>query len=95
MPYFCENGSSVFNGDNMSLYEGLWERNKKRKTGIASWLLVLSTLITVGWHKERCALRYIATGKAKMRLKIVIRDKKWIPYKGCLKTFELLSLAKI
>lgn len=40
------------------------------------------------------ALRYIATGKAKMRLKIAIRDKEWIPYKGCLKRFELLSLAK-
>lgn len=78
----------------MSLYEGLWERNEKRKREIASWLLVLNTLIAVGWHKERCALRYIATGKAKMRLKRVIRDKEWIPYKGCLKRFELLSLAK-
>lgn len=66
----------------------------KKKTGIASWLLILNKLITVGWHKERCALRYIATGKAKMRLKRVIRDKEWIPCKGCLKRFELFSLAK-
>lgn len=94
MPQFCENGSLVFNRDHMSLYEGLWERNEKRKREIASWLWVLNTLIAVGWHKERCALRYIATGKAKMRLKRVIRDKEWIPYKGCLKRFELLSLAK-
>lgn len=67
---------------------------KRGKTGIGSWLLVLNTLITVGCHRERCALRYIATGKAKMRLEIVIRDKEWVPYKGCLKRFELLSLAK-
>lgn len=67
---------------------------KKENRGIASWLLVLNTLFTVGWHKERCALRYIATGKAKMRLKRVIRDKEWIPYKGCLKRFELFHLAK-
>lgn len=47
---------------------------KKENRRIAS--LVLNTLITVGWHKERWTLRYIATGKAKMRLKRVIRDKK-------------------
>lgn len=73
---------------------GFGKGMKKENRAIASWLLVLNTLIAVGWHKERCALRYIATGKAKMRLKRVIRDQEWIPYKGCLKRFELLSLAK-
>lgn len=66
------------------------ELEKENRGVVESWLLVLNTLITVGWHKERCALRYTA----KMRLKRVIRDEKWIPYKGCLKRFELLSLAK-
>lgn len=73
---------------------GFGERNKEENRGIASWLSVLSMPIAVILHKARWTLRYSATGKARRRLRRMIRDKEWIPYKGCLKRFEPFSLAE-
>lgn len=73
---------------------GFGERSKEENR-VAAQLSVLSMLITVVLCEGRWPLRYKATRKAKNRLRRMIRDKKLISYKGCLKRFEPLSLAKM
>lgn len=73
---------------------GFGEGNKEGNRGIASWLSVHSTMITVVLHEGRWTLRCSASGKAKKRLRRMVRDKEWILYKGCLKRFEPFSLTK-
>lgn len=64
---------------------GFGEGNKEGNRGIASWLSVRSTMITVVLHEGRWTLRCSASGKAKKRLRRMVRDKGMDSVQGVFK----------